>query len=80
MQKGQVVDVFEIMLGLFETKVDRLADFLEQLLVDLEALSARVFHAEKQDVDEVTHPARREPQDSNHETRLSLMDNLRDRF
>ncbi len=47
MQKGLVVDAVDIMLGLFETKVDRLADFLEQLHVDLEELSARVFHAEE---------------------------------
>ena len=46
------------MLSLFETKVDGLADLLEQLHLDLEVLSARVFHAEEQDFDRVLNSLR----------------------
>lgn len=76
MQQGLTIDAFGIMLGLFETKVDRLADLLEQLHVDLEALSARVFHAEEQDFDEVLTQLAAS-QDKNDKTRLGLMDKQR---
>jgi magnesium transporter len=76
MQKGLVIDAFGIMLGLFETKVDRLADLLEQLHVDLEVLSARVFHAEELDFDEVL-TILAASQDKNDKARLSLMDKQR---
>jgi len=75
-QKGLVVDAFGIMLGLFETKVDQLADLLEQLHVELEVLGTRVFHAEEQDFDEVLTMLAAS-QDRNDKTRLSLMDKQR---
>ena len=76
MQKGLTIDAFKIMLGLFETKVEGLADLLEQLHIDLEELSARVFRAEEQDFDEVLAMLA-VSQDKNDKTRLSLMDKQR---
>ncbi len=76
MQKDLAIDAFDIMLGLFETKVDGLADLLEQLHIDLEVLSARVFRAEEQEFDEVLTMLA-VSQDKNDKTRLSLMDKQR---
>lgn len=76
MQKGLTIDAFGIMLGLFETKVDGLADLLEQLHIELEELSARVFHAEEQDFNEVLTMLVAS-QDKNDKTRLGLMDKQR---
>ncbi len=76
MQKGLAIDAFGIMLGLFETKVDGLADLLEQLHIELEELSARVFHAEEQDFNEMLTMLAAS-QDKNDKTRLSLMDKQR---
>jgi len=70
------VDAFGIMLGLFELKVDRLADLLEQLHVELEVISERVFHAGERDFEELL-TLLAAAQDRNDKTRLSLMDKQR---
>jgi len=69
-------DAFSIMLGLFELKVDQLADLLEQLHIELEKLSARVFRVEERDFEGVLALLAK-AQDSNDKIRLSLMDKLR---
>lgn len=70
------LDAFNIMLGLFETKVDRLADLLEQLHVELEVASNRVFHAEERDFEDVL-AVLAAIQDKNDKASLSLMDKQR---
>ncbi len=72
-QGKQDIDAFGIMLGLFELKVDRLADLLEQLHIKLENLNARVFHAGERDFEEVL-ALLAAVQDNNDKVRLSLMD------
>lgn len=67
---------FGIMLGLFELKVDQLADLLEQLHIELEKLNARVFHAGERDFDDVL-TLLATIQDRNDKARLSLMDKQR---
>lgn len=69
-------DAFQIMLGLFELKVDRLADLLEQLHIELEKLNARVFHAGERDFEDVL-TLLATVQDRNDKARLSLMDKQR---
>jgi magnesium transporter len=75
-QRELAVDAFGIMLGLFEFKVDQLADLLEQLHIELEKLNARVFHAGERDFDEVL-TLLAAIQDRNDKARLSLMDKQR---
>jgi len=64
------------LLGLFELKVDRLADLLEQLHIELEGLSGRVFHAGERDFEDLL-TLLAATQDRNDKTRLSLMDKQR---
>jgi magnesium transporter len=75
-QRESAIDAFGIMLGLFEFKVDQLADLLEQLHIELENLNTRVFHAGERDFDEVL-TLLAAIQDRNDKARLSLMDKLR---
>ena len=75
-QREPAADAFGIMLGLFELKVDGLADLLEQLHIELENLNARVFHAGERDFQDVL-TLLATVQDSNDKTRLSLMDKER---
>ncbi len=74
--RGTAIDAYGIMLGLFELKVDALADLLEQLHIELERLNSRVFHADERDFEDlITLLAG--AQDRNDKTRLSLMDKER---
>jgi len=75
-QRGLSIDAFGIMLGLFELKVDRLADLLEQLHIELEGISERVFHAGERDFEDML-TLLAASQDRNDKTRLSLMDKQR---
>jgi len=75
-QRELVTDAFGIMLGLFELKVDQLADLLEQLHIELEKLNTRVFHAGERDFDDVL-TLLATIQDRNDKVRLSLMDKQR---
>jgi len=75
-QREPVADAFGIMLELFESMVDRLADFLEELHIELEKLNARVFHAGERDFEDVLTLLAKF-QDSNDKARLSLMDKQR---
>lgn len=70
------IDAFDIMLGLFELKVDRLADLLEELHIDLEGLGGRVFHAAERDFEDVL-TLLAASQDRNDKIRLGLMDKQR---
>ena len=70
------MDAFCIMLGIFELKVDRLADLLEQLHIALEELSGRVFHVRERDFEDVL-TLLTTIQDSNDKARLGLMDKQR---
>jgi magnesium transporter len=69
-------DAMSILLGLFEVKVERLADILEQLYANLERLSDTVFGPEEQDMEQVLSDLARS-EDINGKTRLSLMDKQR---
>jgi len=69
-------DAFQIMLGLFELRVDRLADLMEQLHIDLEKLNTRVFHVGERDFEEVI-TLLAAIQDRNDKARLSLIDKQR---
>jgi magnesium transporter len=75
-QRVRELDAFSIMLGLFEMKVERLADLLEQLHIELEDLSGRVFHADERDFDDVL-TLLAAAQDRNDKIRLGLMDKQR---
>ena len=75
-RRGLPLDAFGILLGLFELKVDRLADLLEQLHIESEGLNERVFHAAERDFEEVlTRLAA--IQDRNDKARLSMVDKQR---
>ena len=75
-RRESATDAFGIMLGLFELKVDQLADLLEQLHIELENLNTRVFHAGERDFDDVL-TLLAAIQDRNDKARLSLMDKQR---
>ena len=75
-QRVRMLDAFTIMLGLFEIKVERLADLLEQLHIELEELSGRVFHADERDFEDVV-TLLAAAQDRNDKIRLGLMDKQR---
>ena len=75
-RQGPAIDAYGIMLGLFELKVDALADLLEQLHIELEQLNTRVFHADERNF-EVLIMLLAGAQDRNDKTRLSLMDKER---
>lgn len=73
---GLVRNAVSVLLQLFETKVDRLADLLEDLHTELEGLSGRVFRGKERDLEDLmTRLAR--AQDVNDKTRLSLRDKQR---
>lgn len=75
-QAGLADDAMTIMLNLFETKVERLADTLERLQADLEVLSQTVFSTAEKDMGVVlTRIAASE--DMNGTARLSMMDKQR---
>jgi len=67
---------FGIMLGLFEIKVDRVADLLEQLHIELEKLNTRVFRTGESEFEDMLMLLAT-IQDRNDKTRLSLMDKQR---
>jgi magnesium transporter len=69
-------DATSVMLGLFEVKVERLADILEQLYADLEKLSLVVFGAAERDMEQALS-AMAKSEDTNGKARLSLMDKQR---
>ena len=75
-QTGLADDAMTIMLNLFETKVERLADTLERLQADLEVLSQTVFSTAEKDMGAVfTRIAASE--NLNGTARLSMMDKQR---
>ncbi len=75
-QIGLASDAMSIMLNLFETKVELLADSLERLQAGLEVLSQSLFSKEETDMGEMlTRLAANE--DVNGTARLSMMDNQR---
>jgi magnesium transporter len=71
-------DAMSILLGLFDVKVERLADVLEQLYAKLEELSDAVFGSDdqEQDMKQVLSELARS-EDMNGKARLSLMDKQR---
>lgn len=73
---GLVADALDIMLRLFETKVDRLADVLEELHARSEEQGQRVFRVQERDLESVLLNI-----GANHEIndqlRLGLMDKQR---
>jgi len=73
---GMMLDPVSILLHLFETKVDRLADLLERLTEDLEELGEGVLLKEKHDLQEMLISVARN-QDILDKTRLSLLDKKR---
>jgi magnesium transporter len=75
-QRLRKLDAFSIMLGLFEVKVDRLADLLEHLHIELEQLGGRVFHADERNFEDVL-TLLAAAQDRNDKIRLGLMDKQR---
>ena len=75
-QQESAVDAFGIMLGLFEIKVDRVADLLEQLHIELEKLNTRVFRTGEREFEDLLMLLAT-IQDRNDKTRLSLMDKQR---
>lgn len=75
-QTGMASDATTIMLNLFETKVELLADSLERIQADLERLSQTLFSKEETDMGEMlTRLAANE--DVNGTARLSMMDKQR---
>ena len=75
-QKEKAFSAYQIMLELFELKVDALAELLEQLHIQLENLNTRVFHAEERDFEAVISLLAG-AQNRNDKARLSLMDKER---
>ncbi len=75
-QTGLASDAMTIMLNLFETKVEMLADSLERLQAGLELLGQNLFSKAETDMGEMlTRLAANE--DVNGTARLSMMDNQR---
>ncbi|MGD8378918.1 MAG: magnesium/cobalt transporter CorA [Gammaproteobacteria bacterium] len=73
---GMAGDATSILLALFETKVERLADVLEQVYADLEGISLGVLTGERQDMQDVLSKIAHQ-EDINGKARLSLMDKQR---
>jgi magnesium transporter len=75
-QPGYATDALSILLGLFETNVERLADILEEMHAALESANASVFETNEKDLrdflGELTHV-----EDLNGKVRLSMMDGQR---
>lgn len=75
-QPSMVANAMTTLLGLFEIKVELLADVLEQSYAELEAVSGNVFSTAEKDMGEVlTRLAASE--DINGKVRLSMMDKQR---
>ncbi|HET7369368.1 MAG TPA: magnesium/cobalt transporter CorA [Gammaproteobacteria bacterium] len=75
-EPGLARDATSILLTLFETKVERLADVLEQVYSDLEAVSQSVLTREQQNSQETLEQLAIQ-EDVNGKARLSLMDKQR---
>jgi len=77
-QPGMVSDAVGIMLALFETKVERLADLLEEIYSQLETVSQGVLGhtAHEMEMNVVVSELARQ-EDSTGKARLSLMDKQR---
>lgn len=74
--QGLAADALGVALRLFEIEIDRLADLLERMQKELNAVGARVFGAAEKDMETVlTRLAT--GQDINDKARLSLMDQRR---
>lgn len=73
---GQNWDATSILLELFELKIERLADVLEHLYAELDALSQDVLVHEEKDMRKVLSVLARH-EDVNGKVRLSLMDKQR---
>jgi magnesium transporter len=75
-QPGYATDALSILLGLFETNVERLADILEEMHAALEVANGLVFETNEKDLrdflGELTHV-----EDLNGKARLSMMDGQR---
>lgn len=69
-------DALEIMLRLFETKVDLLADTLEGLHAEVEGIGQRVFDAEERDLEVILRDLSA-AQDVNDQLRLGMLDKER---
>jgi len=69
-------DALEIMLRLFETKVDLLADTLEQLHAQVEEIGQRIFDAQERDLEAILRDLSR-AQDANDQLRLGMVDKER---
>ncbi len=75
-RRGIGEDGLAVMLGLFETKVDLLADLLEELYNKLEEASCKVFSEDEQDMDNLLGLITRF-EDLNGKIRLVLLDTQR---
>jgi magnesium transporter len=73
---GLVGDALDIMLRLFETKVDRLADVLESLHTASEVLGQRVFRVQERDLESLLLSIGSNDE-VNDQLRLGLMDKQR---
>jgi len=72
-QPGLGRDAMSILLDLFDIKVERTADLLEQLYADLDALSNRVLTNEEKDMQKVLSVLSKQ-EDINGKARMNLMD------
>ncbi|PWV58846.1 magnesium/cobalt transporter CorA [Plasticicumulans acidivorans] len=75
-QVGLVKDVTDIIVGLFEAKVEHLADTLEQIYSDLEHVSHQVLTEADPDMEDVLSELA-EQEDLNGKARLILLDTRR---
>ena len=75
-QIGLVKDVGDIILGLFEAKVEHIADKLEEIYSELEALSHRVLAETDSDMEDVLSGLAVQ-EDMNGKARLILLDTRR---
>ncbi len=75
-QPGVVEDGISVLLGLFETKVDLIADLLERLYKELEAAGQQVFDGSNHDMHNVLNTITRF-EDLNGKLRLVLLDTQR---
>lgn len=75
-QRFSAADGMEIMLRLFEIKVDQLADLIERQYVHLESLGQMVFNSEEKNLEDIILELA-EKQDIIGKLRLNLMDKRR---
>ena len=69
-------DPFAVILGILETRIDRVADVLERLYAETDDFSRRVFQVEETDLEIVVNRLAG-TEDLNGKARLSLMDKQR---